>query len=81
MLQAQKVIQLKMDEPLAYWKPKKLIRDIHRPTFMKQLLSDMTEHRKQKQTSRNSEKARKHINVTVFFRRASRSALYPAVFS
>jgi len=46
MLQPQEVIQLKMDESLAYWKSKKLIRDIDRPTFMKQLLPDMTEHRK-----------------------------------
>lgn len=48
MLQPQEMIQLKMDESLAHWKPKNLIRDIDRPTFMKQLLPNVTEHRKQK---------------------------------
>lgn len=48
MLQPQEVTQLKMDESIAYWKPKRLISNTHRPTFMKQILPDMTEHRKQK---------------------------------
>lgn len=34
MLQPQEMIQLQTDESLAYRKPKKLVRDIDRPTFM-----------------------------------------------
>lgn len=48
MLQPQEVTQLKMDESIAYWKPKTLISNTDRPTFMKQILPDMMEHRKQK---------------------------------
>lgn len=55
MLQPQEVTQLKMDESIAYWKLKKLRSNTDRPTFMKHILPDMTEHRKQKQTNNEKE--------------------------